>query len=73
LGKLDLVVEGMKMIWPETPWWKDDVARINDARPMRGYFYFLWVERGERRRGRERERARGVRESFSLLSSSRSL
>ena len=20
------------MIWPETPWWEDDAARINDAR-----------------------------------------
>ena len=31
-GKLDLVVVGMKMIWPETPWWEDDAVRINDAR-----------------------------------------
>ena len=72
-GKLDLVVVGMKMIWPETPWWEDDAVRINDARADCGDAFIFCGRReegGGRRReeggGREGERARGVRETFFL-------
>jgi hypothetical protein len=62
LGKLDLVIVGMKMICPETPWWEDDVARINDALANTGIFFCGRSEEG--RGGGGSERARGVRESF---------
>ncbi len=65
-GKLDLVVVGMKMIWPETPWWEDDAVRINDKTANCGFAFIFWG-RERREEAGEGERARGREACKSLF------
>jgi len=71
LGKLNLIVVGMKMIWLETPWWEDHVARINDARADAGILLFFvggerMEEAGEGEREGERRAGVFFFSSFSM-------